>query len=200
MNASTPFLYDAYPQHASTRPRPDERGYPSPGQTAAPLRGLLVAAENQEPLRREEAFERIGRPPPDLHHPGVSWALVVPAVSIHRAASSITKKTQILIRPRGANTSTLKKKSAAPADDLTSHREPSPLHDGQSHSSPTQLPLEGGVLLAQVLDGRLMLAGDPAGHGGHEYLPGFENGAHPKPVGDARMNRQRSLRPGSGLN
>ena len=126
--------------------------------------------------------------------------VVVPAVSIHRAASSITKKTQILIRPRGANTSTLKKKSAAPADDLTSHREPSPLHDGQSHSSPTQLPLEGGVLLAQVLDGRLMLAGDPAGHGGHEYLPGFENGAHPKPVGDARMNRQRSLRPGSGLN
>ena len=45
-----------------------------------------------------------------------------------------------------------------------------------------QLLFQGTILLAEVLDDRILLTGDPAGEGGDEDLPGLEDGSHPSIV------------------
>ena len=43
----------------------------------------------------------------------------------------------------------------------------------------TELLLQDAVLLAQILDHRILLASDPAGERGYQDLPGLEDGCHP---------------------
>ncbi len=53
---------------------------------------------------------------------------------------------------------------------------------GQAELLATELLLEDSVLLAEVLDDRILLAADPASHGGNEDLPGLKDGGHPSIV------------------
>ncbi len=65
------------------------------------------------------------------------------------------------------------------ADRLAANGKPSPLGVSQSKSSSTELLLEDAVLFAEIVDDRILLAGDPTGHGGYEDLPGIEHRCHP---------------------
>ena len=69
-----------------------------------------------------------------------------------------------------------------PAESLNAvdapHRKLSPLIVGQSKSSATELSLQNSILLAEVLDDRILLVGDPAGQGGDEDLPRLEDDGH----------------------
>jgi hypothetical protein len=50
--------------------------------------------------------------------------------------------------------------------------------------------LEDSVFLAEIFDDRILLAANPAGHGGNEDLPGMEDGGH-RPIGPTpRRNGQ----------
>ena len=62
------------------------------------------------------------------------------------------------------------------------HGKPASLIVGQSEPSATELLFEDSVLLAEVLDDRILLAADPASHGGNEDLPGLKDGGHPSIV------------------
>ncbi len=78
------------------------------------------------------------------------------------------------------------------ADRLAANGKPSPLRVGQSKSSSTELLLEDAVLFSKIVDDRILLAGDPTGHGGYEDLPGIEHRCHPSIVARSRTDRQLS--------
>jgi len=63
---------------------------------------------------------------------------------------------------------------------------------GQSEPCATELLLEDSVLLAEVLDDRILLAAHPPSQGGNEDLPGLKDGGHPSIVATPRNNRQLS--------
>ena len=58
----------------------------------------------------------------------------------------------------------------------------------------TELLPEDSVLLAEILDDRILLAADPAGHGGYEDLPWLQRDGHPLIVAWSRRNGQLSAR------
>jgi hypothetical protein len=59
------------------------------------------------------------------------------------------------------------------ANGLAANRESAALIVGQSKSFVPELLLEGLVFLSEILDDRILLAADPASHGGDEDLPGL---------------------------
>jgi hypothetical protein len=59
--------------------------------------------------------------------------------------------------------------------------------------------LEDSVLLAEVLDDRILLAADPASQDGNEDLPGLKDGGHPSIVARQWSIRQLSLAVQVGL-
>ncbi len=67
---------------------------------------------------------------------------------------------------------------SAPSNSLAPHGQSAALIVGQAESSSTELLLQDSILLAEILDDRILLTGDPAGQGGDEDLPRSENGGH----------------------
>jgi len=63
-------------------------------------------------------------------------------------------------------------------DGLAADREPPTLIVGQSESSAPELLLQDAILLAEILDDRILLAGNPACQGRNEDLPGLKHGGH----------------------
>ena len=63
---------------------------------------------------------------------------------------------------------------------------------GQSEPSATELLLENAVFLLEVFDDRILLTGDPTGHGNDEDLPGVKDNGHRLIVATPRTNRQLS--------
>ena len=57
---------------------------------------------------------------------------------------------------------------------------------------PELLP-EDSILLAEKFDDRILLAADPAGHGGNEDLPRLKDGGHRVIVANRWSNRQLSM-------
>ncbi len=64
---------------------------------------------------------------------------------------------------------------------------------GQSELSPTELLLQDAVLLSEIVDDRILLAGNPSGHSGHEDLPWLEHDGHRLIVASRRNNRELSV-------
>ena len=79
------------------------------------------------------------------------------------------------------------------SNSLAPHRKSSALSVGQSKSSATELLLQDSVLLAEIIDDRILLTADPAGQGGNEDLPRLENGRHPQIVAKPMADRQLSI-------
>jgi hypothetical protein len=75
---------------------------------------------------------------------------------------------------------------------LATNCEPPTLIVGQPESSASKLLLQDAVLLAEILDGRILLATNPASHGGNEDLPRLEQRRHPEIVAKPKVNRQLS--------
>ena len=70
----------------------------------------------------------------------------------------------------------------ASANGLTSHGQSAALIVGQPESTATDLLFQDSILLAEVLDDRVLLTSDPAGHGGDEDLPRLKDDDHPEIV------------------
>ena len=66
----------------------------------------------------------------------------------------------------------------ASPDNFAPDRKPPTLSIGQAKSSATELLPENSVLLAEVLDDRILLTGDPASQRGHENLPRLKDHGH----------------------
>jgi hypothetical protein len=69
-------------------------------------------------------------------------------------------------------------------------RESPTLIVGQPESLAAELLPENSVLLSEIFDDGVLLATDPSGEGGHEDLPGLEDGGHPSIVARQRNIRQ----------
>ena len=69
---------------------------------------------------------------------------------------------------------------------------PSALSIGQPEPPTTELLLEDPILLAEILNDRILLTGNPAGQGGDEDLPRLEDSGHPSIVARQRSIRQLS--------
>ena len=67
----------------------------------------------------------------------------------------------------------------ASADGFAPDRKSATLIVGQPKSSATELLLEDAVFFLKILDDCVLMAADPAGHGGNEDLPGLEHRRHP---------------------
>ncbi len=80
----------------------------------------------------------------------------------------------------------------ASSDGFTSNRESAALSVGQPESPVPELLREDSVLLSEVFDDRILLSGDPTGHGGDEDLPGLKDNGHRLIVPTLRDNRQLS--------
>jgi hypothetical protein len=78
------------------------------------------------------------------------------------------------------------------SDSLASHRKSSALCVGQPKSLAPELLLQDTVLLSKIFDDRILLTGDPTGHGGHEDLPGMDHHCHPVIVARPGVDRQLS--------
>ena len=63
---------------------------------------------------------------------------------------------------------------------------------GESEFLAPELLLENSVLFTEVIDRRVLLAGDPAGHRSDEDLPGVKYGRHPLIVVVSAANRELS--------
>ncbi len=63
---------------------------------------------------------------------------------------------------------------------------------GQPEWPATELLPEDSVLLPQILDDSVLLTAHPSGEGGHEDLPGLEDGGHRLILSTPRANRQLS--------
>jgi len=72
-------------------------------------------------------------------------------------------------------------KSTSP-DGIAANRKPATLIVGQSEASASELLLQDAVFFPEVFDDGVLMAADPAGEGGHENLPGLEDGGHPSIV------------------
>ncbi len=62
---------------------------------------------------------------------------------------------------------------------LAAYGKSSALIVSQSKPSATELLLQNAIFLAEELDDGILLAADPASHGGNEDLPGLKGGGHP---------------------
>jgi hypothetical protein len=89
---------------------------------------------------------------------------------------------------------------APTSKDLSSGSETSTLRIGQTESASAELLFKDAVLLARVLDGGLMLAGEPAGRRGDEDLPGLNDRAHREIERASSENRKLSARPRNWVN
>ena len=58
---------------------------------------------------------------------------------------------------------------------------------------------ESSLFLAEIIDDRVLLTGHPAGEGGHENLPGLNDGSHLVMIGNATGDRQLSTNSGKRL-
>jgi hypothetical protein len=67
----------------------------------------------------------------------------------------------------------------ASPDGFSPDRKPATLIVGQAESPATELLLQDAILLAEILDDRILLATNPAGQGGNEDLPRLEHRRHP---------------------
>ena len=76
---------------------------------------------------------------------------------------------------------------------LAEHGQPPALVVGQSEALSAELLFQDAVLLAEVLDGGILLARDPAGHGRDEDLPSVENRCHSTMVARSVIDRQLSV-------
>jgi hypothetical protein len=63
---------------------------------------------------------------------------------------------------------------------------------GQSEPFVTELLLENAIILLEVFDDRILLTGDPTGHGSDEDLPGVKDNGHRVIVATLRNDRQLS--------
>jgi hypothetical protein len=79
-----------------------------------------------------------------------------------------------------------------PTEGLAEHGQPSALFIGQPEALSAELLLEDAVLFPEIIYGRILLARDPPGHGGHEDLPGLEDRCHPRIVAKPDADRQLS--------
>jgi len=77
------------------------------------------------------------------------------------------------------------------ADCLAAHGKPLPLRVRQSKSLAPELLLRDTVPFLEIVDDRILLTGDPTGHGGHEALPGAEYRRHPRIVAKSKTDRQQ---------
>ena len=77
--------------------------------------------------------------------------------------------------------------------------EPPPLIVSQLEPLATELLLEDTVLFLEIFDDCILMAADPAGHGGNKDLPRLEDGGHPLIVARQRNIRQLSLSAQVGL-
>jgi len=66
----------------------------------------------------------------------------------------------------------------ASANRFAPHGKSSALIVGQAESSTTELLLQDTVLFSEIVDDRILLAGDPARHGGDEDLPRLKDDGH----------------------
>ena len=82
--------------------------------------------------------------------------------------------------------------SGASSDGLPSNGQSPSLIVCQAESSSAELLLQNSILLAEILDNRILLTGDPAGHGGDEDLPGLKDDGHPGIVACGESIRQLS--------
>jgi len=80
----------------------------------------------------------------------------------------------------------------ASADGLASHDQSASLIVCQAESSATELLLENAILLAEILNDRILLAADPARKSGDQYLPGLKDDGHPGIVARRESVRQLS--------
>ncbi len=80
----------------------------------------------------------------------------------------------------------------ASTDGLAADRQPATLIVGQPESSATELLLQDAVLLSEVFDDCVLMAADPTGEGGHEDLPGLEDGGHPSILPTQHASEQLS--------
>jgi len=80
----------------------------------------------------------------------------------------------------------------ASADGLASHSQSASLIVGQPESSAAELLLEDAILLAEILNDRILLAADPAREGGDQNLPGLKDDGHPGIVARRESDRQLS--------
>ena len=78
---------------------------------------------------------------------------------------------------------------------LASDGKSSALIVGQPKSSASELVFEYSVFLAEILDDRILLPGDPSGQCGDEDLPRLKDDCHPGIVALGWRNRQL---PGAG--
>jgi len=69
-------------------------------------------------------------------------------------------------------------KSASP-DGLAADCKPATLIVGEPESSATELLLQDAVFFSEVFDNRILLTGDPAGHGGNKGMQRLNDGGHP---------------------
>lgn len=67
---------------------------------------------------------------------------------------------------------------ALPAEGLALHSETPAVVVGETQSPPAKPSLEDSVLLAQIVDGRLLVALDPAFDGDDQESPGMNRGVH----------------------
>jgi hypothetical protein len=87
----------------------------------------------------------------------------------------------------------------ASSDRFASHGQSASLIIGQPESSATELLLEDSVLFAEIFDDSVLLTAHPSGEGGHEDLPGLEDGGHPSIVARKRSIRKLSVAVQTGL-
>ena len=76
----------------------------------------------------------------------------------------------------------------APADSLAPDGKTATLVIGQPESPATELLPEDSILLTQILNYRILLAGDPSGQGRNEDLPRLNDGGHPSIAARGRSN------------
>ncbi len=81
----------------------------------------------------------------------------------------------------------------ASPDGLAPNRKPTTLIVGQAESSTPELLLQDAVLFSEIFDDCVLMAADPAGHGGNKDLPGLEHSGHLSIVARWRSIWQLSL-------
>ena len=79
------------------------------------------------------------------------------------------------------------------AEYLAEHGQPPALVVGQFETLSAELLLQDAIVLPEILEGGVSLAGDPAGHGRDEDLPGAENRCHSTMVARSVVDRQLSV-------
>jgi len=80
----------------------------------------------------------------------------------------------------------------ASANSFAQHSQSATLIVCEPESSATELLLEDAILLAEILNDRILLAADPAREGRDQNLPGLKDDGHPGIVARRESDRQLS--------